>query len=70
MTVEKDIFGKLSQNRAIDSFILKNKEYKLIANNGKNYFHGGIKGFNRVPWCGSEFEDGEEGYSGNLNVRG
>ncbi|MGD0784971.1 MAG: aldose epimerase family protein [Sedimentisphaerales bacterium] len=149
MTVEKGIFGKLSQNRAIDSFILKNKfgaeaklisfgatlvslkvpdknkkladivtgyddldsyindtfyfggiigrfanlivnakftldgkEYKLIANDGKNHFNGGIKGFNRAPWHGSEFEDGEacgvvfkylspdgeEGYPGNLDV--
>ena len=149
MTVEKGIFGKLSQNRAIESFILKNKigakaklisfgatlvslkmpdknnkladivtgyddldsyvndacyfgctvgrfanriakakfkldgnEYKLIANAGKNHLHGGIKGFNRAPWRGSEFQDsdgcrvvfkylspdGEEGYPGNLDV--
>jgi aldose 1-epimerase len=149
MTVEKGIFGKLSQNKAIDSFILKNKvgaeaklisfgatlvslkmpdknnkladivtgyddlagymndacyfgctvgrfanriskakfklngnEYKLIANVGKNHLHGGIKGFNRAPWHGSEFEDSEgcgvvfkylspdceEGYPGNLDV--
>jgi aldose 1-epimerase len=53
----------------------------LPINNGKNSLHGGLKGFNKMVWDASVLQepfpqlqlsylskDGEEGYSGNLQV--
>ncbi len=59
--------------------------YQLAKNNmGRNALHGGVVGFDKVMWsarvtsgadfAGVEFKylshDGEEGYPGNVNVRG
>jgi aldose 1-epimerase len=60
-------------------FTIDSVEYQLVANNGKNALHGGIKGFSDVVWTVKEVtaskivfaylsSDGEEGYPGNLNV--
>ena len=74
--------GRFANRIANAKFKLDGREYKLAANDGKHHLHGGIKGFNKAPWQGREFEDGngcgvifkylspdgEEGYPGNLNV--
>ncbi|MDP2933453.1 MAG: aldose epimerase family protein [bacterium] len=74
--------GRFANRIANAKFTLDGREYKLIANDGKNHLHGGIKGFNRAPWQAESFEDsdgcgvifkylspdGEEGYPGNLDV--
>jgi aldose 1-epimerase len=74
--------GRFANRIANAGFKLGGREYRLAANAGKHHLHGGIKGFNKAPWQGREFEknsgcgvafkylspDGEEGYPGNLNV--
>lgn len=76
------IAGRCANRIAEGRFTLDGKEYSLAVNNGNNHLHGGIKGFNKVVWTGSEFadsskcgvilnyfsKDGEEGYPGNLHV--
>lgn len=71
-----------NSNRIKDSkFNLYGKEYKLYANDGKNNLHGGKDGFDKKIWDVKEIDerepsliltcvspDGEEGFSGNLNV--
>jgi aldose 1-epimerase len=60
-------------------FELNGVEYQLAKNNGENSLHGGILGFDKVPWTARRLSDsamemsylspdGEEGYPGNLNV--
>ncbi|MBN1787878.1 MAG: galactose mutarotase [Sedimentisphaerales bacterium] len=74
--------GRFANRIANAKFKIDDAEYKLIANDGHHHLNGGIKGFNRAPWLGTEFEkedncgvvfkysspDGEEGYPGNLDV--
>jgi aldose 1-epimerase len=76
------IAGRYANRIAKGKFTLDGKEYTLAVNNGNNHLHGGIKGFDKVAWVGSEFadsskagvtmnyfsKDGEEGYPGNLHV--
>ena len=77
------LIGRYGNRIAKGRFTLNGVEYKLAVNNGENHLHGGIKGFDKVIWTGSETKtkagpavvltylskDGEEGYPGNLNVR-
>src|SRR5829696_6606207 len=77
------IIGRYGNRIAKGRFKLNGVEYKLAVNNGENHLHGGIKGFDKVVWTGSETKtkagpavvltylskDGEEGYPGNLQVR-
>ena len=77
------LIGRYGNRIAKGRFTLNGVEYKLAVNNGENHLHGGIKGFDKVVWTGSELKtkagpavaltylskDGEEGYPGNLNVR-
>ena len=76
------LIGRYGNRIAKGRFTLNGTEYKLAVNNGENHLHGGIKGFDKVVWTGSESKtkagpavtltylskDGEEGYPGNLNV--
>jgi aldose 1-epimerase len=76
------LIGRYGNRIAKGRFTLNGVEYKLAVNNGENHLHGGIKGFDKVIWTGSESKtrlgpavtltylskDGEEGYPGNLNV--
>ena len=77
------LIGRYGNRIAKGRFTLNGVEYKLAVNNGENHLHGGIKGFDKVIWTGSETKtkagpavvltylskDGEEGYPGNLQVR-
>ncbi len=77
------LIGRYGNRIAKGRFTLNGVEYKLATNNGENHLHGGIKGFDKVVWTGSEMKtkagpavvltylskDGEEGYPGNLRVR-
>ena len=77
------LIGRYGNRIAKGRFTLNGVEYKLAVNNGENHLHGGIKGFDKVIWAGSDMttnagpavvltyvsKDGEEGYPGNLRVR-
>ena len=59
-------------------FALNGKTYWLAKNNGENHLHGGLRGFDKYVWQGTEEPDGvrftrvsldgEEGYPGTLTV--
>jgi aldose 1-epimerase len=74
--------GRFANRIAGGRFTLNGKEHTLAVNNGKNHLHGGLKGFDRRLWVSEAFTDGgkacvhmrlhsidgDEGYSGNLDV--
>jgi aldose 1-epimerase len=76
------IVGRYANRIAKGKFTLNGVEYTLAPNDGENHLHGGIKGFDKVIWETTPFEDnnsvglrlsylsedGEEGYPGNLSV--
>ncbi len=76
------LLGRYANRIAIGEFSLNGKVYKLAHNDDANSLHGGVRGFDKVVWKGSESKDatgpalklsylskdGEEGYPGNLNV--
>lgn len=75
------IVGRYGNRIGKGRFKLNGKEYKLATNNGENHLHGGVNGFNKRVWDGTEgagknvlelsytSKDGEEGYPGALSVR-
>lgn len=73
------LIGRYANRIGDGEFSLDGVDYSLVANNGKNHLHGGIKGFHAVVWevessSGNKLalsylsEDMEEGYPGNLTV--
>jgi len=75
------VVGRYANRIGAAKFVLDGVEYKLVANNGDNHLHGGLKGFDKVVWKLDDLkaegrsalvklsyisEDGEEGYPGNL----
>lgn len=73
------LIGRYANRIAKGRFTLNNSVYALTINNGANHLHGGKMGFHNVVWNANQLsdselkleylsKDGEEGYSGNLNV--
>ncbi|GFR42234.1 hypothetical protein Agub_g3128 [Astrephomene gubernaculifera] len=76
------IVGRVANRIAQARFRLGGTEYRLLANNGENALHGGLKGLHKRLWegrllRGQDFEavqlhytspEGEEGYPGTLHV--
>jgi aldose 1-epimerase len=71
--------GRFGNRIAQGKFPLDGKVYTLAVNNGPNALHGGLKGFDAVPWSvldqdrrsvrlGYVSPDGEEGYPGTLEA--
>ena len=77
------LVGRYANRIAKGTFTIDGKSYSLAINNGNNALHGGLKGFDKVLWTASPFEnesthgleltylskDMEEGYPGNLSVK-
>ncbi len=77
------IIGRYANRINDGKFVLDGVEYHLAKNNGANSLHGGLKGFDKVLWQASPFEneggagivctytskDGEEGYPGSLKTK-
>ncbi|MDE5601498.1 MAG: galactose mutarotase [Clostridia bacterium] len=74
------IIGRVGNRIGKGKFTLNGKEYSLFTNDGNNHLHGGKEGFDKKLWNakigdGASLiltylsEDGEEGYSGNMQVK-
>ena len=77
------VVGRYANRIAKGRFTLDGHEYQLPVNNGPNSLHGGTRGFDKVVWQATSFEndsssgvalsyissDGEMGYPGRLDVR-
>ncbi len=73
------LVGRYANRIANAQFTLDGKTYKLAANNNGNTLHGGLKGFDKVVWDGTQdgntltlkyaSKDMEEGFPGNLNAQ-
>ncbi|KAM3253109.1 hypothetical protein T459_06968 [Capsicum annuum] len=77
------LLGRVANRIGGAQFTLNGTVYKLVANDGPNTLHGGAKGFSRVVWNVSKYNqegsyphitltyhsaDGEEGFPGDLLV--
>lgn len=76
------LVGRYANRIANAEFTLDGTVYKLARNNGQNSLHGGLKGFDKVPWKAEQIDtvdgptlkltyvsaDGEEGYPGTLTA--
>lgn len=73
------VVGRYANRIANGKFTVDGKSYSLAKNNNGQSLHGGLKGFDKVLWNGTqngdnsvkfsyESKDGEEGYPGNLKV--
>lgn len=74
--------GRVANRIARGEFELNSVRYALVANNGPNALHGGLKGFDKRVWSAQPFErssergvilqyesaDMEEGFPGKLSV--
>lgn len=77
------VVGRYANRIREGRFRLDGREHTLATNDGPNHMHGGVRGFDAVPWTAEPFRtaegmgvalsrtsaDGEEGYPGTLDVR-
>ena len=77
------LIGRYGNRIAGGKFNIDDREYTLVANNGPNHLHGGLKGFDKVIWDAKTIvsdstvslelsylsKDMEEGYPGNLETK-
>jgi aldose 1-epimerase len=77
------VVGRYANRIANGRFSLDGRTYQLPVNNRPNSLHGGTRGFDKVVWAATSFEndsaagvalsyvspDGEMGYPGRLDVR-
>ncbi|HET7113656.1 MAG TPA: hypothetical protein VFI57_08435, partial [Pyrinomonadaceae bacterium] len=52
------LIGRHANRIARGEFSLNGVEYQLAQNNGANHLHGGVNGFDKRVWKGSEIESG------------
>lgn len=75
------IVGRYANRIARGCFHIEKKQYLVARNETRNHLHGGVRGFDKVPWETMATDDdkhelqfsylskdGEEGYPGNLWV--
>ncbi len=76
------IIGRYANRIANGKFEMDGREYSLALNHPPHHLHGGFKGFDKIVWEATEFQneegvgvdfyylskDGEEGYPGNLHL--
>ncbi|KAM0979756.1 hypothetical protein ACFX13_015836 [Malus domestica] len=74
------IVGRVANRIGGAQFELNGVQYKLVANDGNNTLHGGLKGFSDVVWTVKSHKedshitftydslDGEQGFPGDLSV--
>lgn len=75
------VAGRYANRIKAGHFTLDGRTYTLAQNNGPNHLHGGVRGFDKQLWAGTEIgsqhgdasvemtytsPDGEEGYPGEL----
>lgn len=77
------IVGRYANRIALGRFTLDGRTYQVPVNNGANSLHGGTRGFDKVVWAATSFEndsaagvalthvspDGDMGYPGRVDVR-
>jgi aldose 1-epimerase len=76
------LIGRYANRIARGRFTIDGHAHAVTVNDGPNHLHGGRRGFHKVPWDVTPFEDGgnqgalltytsvtgDEGYPGTLNV--
>jgi len=73
------LIGRYGNRIAKGQYLINDKSYTGVINNGENHLHGGTKSFSHVVWDAKLISqqqlelsylsvDGEEGYPGNLKV--
>jgi aldose 1-epimerase len=76
------IVGRVCNRIANASFNIDGEDFSLVANDGPNHLHGGLRGFDKVVWQSDPLEEadsvgvrfrmtsecGDEGYPGQLVV--
>jgi aldose 1-epimerase len=76
------LIGRYANRIARGRFVLDGHAHSVTVNDGPNHLHGGRRGFHKVPWNVTPFEDGgatgavltytsvtgDEGYPGTLSV--
>ncbi|KAJ7970960.1 Aldose 1-epimerase [Quillaja saponaria] len=60
------IVGRVANRIGGAQFTLNGTHYKLVANEGKNMLHGGLKGFSDVVWNVRNYQN--SGFPGDLQV--